>query len=132
MEGNGSGQYDLVGFGNQSVDEYIRTFIGPAQTGKGLVIEGIMIARDWHFYPFLIEIGLQPFRPAELLLGITDQPNHVIDITQTFKKKIRAISMHKSQLGQLPDWRKRILSRVKRDGALAGYKYGEGFYKMHV
>ncbi len=113
-------------------DPWSRYFHPDHRTTAHAVIEGIMIARDWHFYPFLIEIGLEPFRPTELLLGITDQPNHVIDITQTFKKKMRAISMHKSQLGQLPDWRKRILSRIKKDGALAGYKYGEGFYKMHV
>lgn len=96
------------------------------------VIEGIMVARDWHFYPFLLEIGLKPFRASELLLGITEQPNFVIDITATYKKKIKAISMHRSQLGQLPGWRKRVLDRVRKDGAPAGYKFGEGFYKMHI
>jgi hypothetical protein len=40
--------------------------------------------------------------------------------------------MHKSQLGQLPNWRKRVLERIKSDGAQAGYDFGEGFYKMRV
>jgi LmbE family N-acetylglucosaminyl deacetylase len=113
-------------------DPWSRYFHPDHRATAHAVIEGIMIARDWHFYPFLLEIGLEPFRPKELLLGITDQPNYVNDITLTYKKKIKAISMHKSQLSQLPDWRKRVLNRVRKDGALGGYKLGEGFYKMHI
>jgi len=113
-------------------DPWSRYFHPDHRATAHAVIEGIMIARDWHFYPFLLEIGLKPFRPKELLLGITEQPNHVNDITDTFQKKIRAISMHRSQLRQLPGWRRRVLDRVKKDGALAGYEYGEGFYRMHI
>ena len=96
------------------------------------VIEAIMIARDWHFYPFLLEIGLRPHRPAELLLGVSENPNHVIDVTATCAQKIRAVTMHRSQLGQLPGWQKRVRDRMKKDGALAGYEFGEGFYSMRI
>ena len=96
------------------------------------VIEAIMIARDWHFYPFLLEIGLRPHRPAELLLGVTENPNHVIDVTATIAKKIRAITMHRSQLGQLPGWRRRVRDRMKSEGSAAGYAFGEGFYSMRI
>jgi len=113
-------------------DPWSRYFHSDHRATANAVIEGIMIARDWHFYPFLLEIGLKPHRAKELLLGITEKPNHFIDITRTFKKKIKAISMHQSQLAQLPDWQKRVTARVKNDGALAGYKYGEGFYKMRI
>jgi LmbE family N-acetylglucosaminyl deacetylase len=113
-------------------DPWSRYFHPDHRATANAVIEGIMIARDWHFYPFLLEIGLPPHRPEELLLGITENANHVIDITATYEKKIKAISMHKSQLSQLPDWRKRVRIRVRKDGAHAGYKYGEGFYKMHI
>ncbi|MDH4211001.1 MAG: PIG-L family deacetylase [candidate division WOR-3 bacterium] len=113
-------------------DPWSRYFHPDHRATAQAVIEGIMIARDWHFYPFLLEIGLKPHRPKELLLGITEKSNHVIDITTTYKKKIKAISMHKSQLGQLPDWQKRVRNRVRNDGILAGYKFGEGFYKMRV
>jgi LmbE family N-acetylglucosaminyl deacetylase len=96
------------------------------------VIEAVMIARDWHFYPFLLEIGLKPHRPRELLLGITEQPNHVIDITATYEKKMKAITMHKSQLGQQPNWRKHVRDRLKKNGVLAGCEYAEAFYKMRI
>ncbi len=95
-------------------------------------IEAIMIARDWHFYPFLLEIGLRPHRPTELLLGVTENPNHVIDVTATIAKKIRAITMHRSQLGQLPGWQKRVRDRMKKEGAVAGHEFGEGFYSMRI
>jgi LmbE family N-acetylglucosaminyl deacetylase len=113
-------------------DPWSRYFHPDHRATAYAVIEGIMIARDWHFYPFLLEIGLKPSRPRELLLGITEQPNHVIDITNTYRKKIKAISIHRSQLRQLPGWQKRVRERVKNDGALAGYEYGEGFYRMRI
>lgn len=113
-------------------DPWSRYFHPDHRATAHAVIEGIMIARDWHFYPFLLEIGLKPHRPKELLLGITEKANYVVDITKTCDKKMKAIGMHRSQLGQLPDWQKRVCNRVKNDGASAGYKFGEGFYKMHV
>jgi LmbE family N-acetylglucosaminyl deacetylase len=113
-------------------DPWSRYFHPDHRATAQAVIEGIMIARDWHFYPFLLEIGLKPHRSRELLLGITEKPNHVIDITGTYKKKMRAIAMHKSQLGQLPDWQRRVRDRLRHDGSLGGYEFGEGFYKMRV
>ena len=113
-------------------DPWSRYFHPDHRATANAVIKAIMIARDWHFYPFLLEVGLKPHRPKELLLGITEQPNYVSDITLTYTKKIKAISMHKSQLKQLPDWEKRIRNRVQKDGTVGGYKYGEGFYKLHI
>ena len=72
-------------------DPWSRHFHPDHRATANAVIEGITIARDWHFYPFLLEIGLKPFRPKELLLGITDQPNYIIEITSTYKKKTKAI-----------------------------------------
>jgi len=96
------------------------------------VIDAIMIARDWHFYPFLLEIGLKPHRSKQLLMTPTDRPTFINDITKTFKKKINAIKIHKSQLGQLPNWEKRISEYAKKVGELSGFKFGEGFYQMSI
>jgi len=96
------------------------------------VIEAVMIARDWHFSPVLKEIGLKVHRARELLLTPTDEPTFVNDITATFKKKLTAIQCHKSQLGQLPGWKKRITVFASSTGKPAGFKYGEGFYRMRI
>lgn len=113
-------------------DPWFRHFHPDHRATAWAVIEAIMIARDYHFYPFLLEIGLRPYRPKELLLTITDQPNFINDISMTFKKKIRAISIHKSQLRQLPNWQRRVRDRAHQYGKIAGCKFGEGFYKMHI
>jgi LmbE family N-acetylglucosaminyl deacetylase len=96
------------------------------------VIDAVMIARDRHFYPFLLEIGLNEHRPKELLFTPTDKPTVVKDITATFSKKIKAIQFHTSQLRQLPRWKKRIEQRALNEGFPAGFKYGEAFYKMDL
>jgi LmbE family N-acetylglucosaminyl deacetylase len=96
------------------------------------VIDGIMIARDLHFYPFFLEIGLSPHRAEDLLFTPTDEPTFVNDISTTFKRKMEAIRKHKSQLGQLPGWEKRIKAFCKEVGKSAGYQYGEGFNRMRI
>ena len=96
------------------------------------VIKAIMISRDWHFFPFLQEIGLPAHRTDELLFSPSDKPSFVNDVSGTFSKKLEAIRLHKSQLGQLPDWEKRIAEFASMVGESEGYEYGEGFYQMRV
>jgi len=113
-------------------DPWYRTFHPDHRATGWAVIEAVMIARDHHFYPSLLELGLKPHRVEELLLTPTDEPTFVVDITRTFKKKIAAIRLHKSQLKQLPDWERRITRRAKVMGEIGGYEYGEGFNQLFI
>lgn len=113
-------------------DFWYRQFHPDHRATASSVIEAIMIARDWHFYPFLLEIGLKPHRPKQVLMTPTDRPTLVNDITDTYKKKIEAISIHKSQLKQLPGWKKRITQRAEHAAEMFSFKYGEGFYQMRI
>jgi LmbE family N-acetylglucosaminyl deacetylase len=96
------------------------------------VIKAIMISRDWHFFPFLAEIGLAAHRSEELLFSPSDTPSLIVDVSDTFERKLKAISMHESQLKQLPDWKKRISAFARKVGAQEGYGFGEGFFQMRV
>lgn len=96
------------------------------------VIKAIMISRDHHFFPFLSEIGLPVHRAEELLFSPTDSPSFVIDVSGSFEKKLKAIGMHKSQLGQLPGWKERISEFARKVGVPEGYEFGEGFFEMRV
>jgi len=96
------------------------------------VIDAIMIARDWHFFPFLREIDLKPHRAEELLFTPTDEPTLINDISKTLDRKIEAIRIHKSQLEQLPHWEERIKRFSAEVGKSPGFKYGEGFYRMSI
>jgi len=97
-----------------------------------IVIDAIMIARDWHFYPFLREIGLEPHRADELLLTPSDSPTFINDISKTLDRKIKAIRIHKSQLGQLPNWEQRIKKMAETVGETSDFKCGEGFCQMII
>lgn len=96
------------------------------------VINAIMIARDWHFYPFLKEVGLTPHRSKELLFTPTDKPTFVNDVSTTFHKKLHVVRIHKSQLKQLPNWEQRIKEMAETVGKTSGFKYGEGFFQMRI
>ncbi len=97
-----------------------------------IVIDAIMIARDWHFYPFLREIGLESHRADELLLTPSDSPTFINDISKTLDRKIKAIRIHKSQLGQLPNWEQRIKKMAETVGETSDFKCGEGFCQMII
>ncbi|TES94235.1 MAG: PIG-L family deacetylase [Candidatus Cloacimonadota bacterium] len=113
-------------------DPWRRQFHPDHRASGFAVIDAIMIARDWHFYPFLKEVGLAPHRSEELLLTPTDNPTFINDISTTFGKKLQAIRIHKSQLEQLPDWERRIKEMTETVGKSSGFKYGEGFYQMRI
>ena len=113
-------------------DPWSRWFHPDHRATGWAVIEAVMIARDHHFYPFLLEVGLKPHRPEEFYLTPTDEPTYISDITKTLEKKIESIRLHKSQLGQLPNWEEKIRKRAKIIGEIGGYEYGEGFYQMFI
>jgi LmbE family N-acetylglucosaminyl deacetylase len=62
------------------------------QAGR-IVIEGIVAARDPHFFPALGD----PHRPARLLLFEAGEIDHVEDIMESVDKKIEALLCHRSQ-----------------------------------
>jgi LmbE family N-acetylglucosaminyl deacetylase len=113
-------------------DPWTRMFHPDHRATAFAVIGGIMIARDWHFYPFLREIGLQPARPEKLLLTPTDNPNFVVDITGTIRKKIKAIGFHESQIALHENWEEDIKKWARDVAKDSDFEYGEAFYDMRL
>jgi LmbE family N-acetylglucosaminyl deacetylase len=106
-----------------------------------LVTDGIVAARDPHFFP---EQGVAPHRPQTLLLWEAEEPDHVESVEDTaFEAKIQALFAHRSQYRstmRLPDdmadgaageeieaFRARVEARLAEHGARAGVARGEGF-----
>ena len=101
-----------------------------------LACEGIVAARDPHFFP---EHGLPPHRPAHLLLWEADQPNHVEDVSEHLETKLAALEAHVSQFEStmhavdgkgLEEFRTRIRRRASELGALHGLDRAEVFHLM--
>jgi len=118
-------------------DPWKRYRLHPDHRHAGLLaVEGIVAARDPHFFP---EQSAAPHRPAQLLLWEADEPDHVEDITTSIEAKLAALLEHRSQyrstmqvddLGSTEQWdrfRARIRERAATAGAGRGVTYGEEF-----
>jgi LmbE family N-acetylglucosaminyl deacetylase len=101
-----------------------------------LVTDGIVAARDPHFFP---EQGASPHRPATLLLWEAEEPDHVESVEGFEEAKLAALLEHRSQFrstmriddpgatDEVEQFRTRVLDRLAEQGALGGVGRGEAF-----
>ena len=121
-------------------DPWRRYRLHPDHRAAGfLATEGIVAARDPHFFP---EQQLTHHRPSHLLLWEADEPDHVEAVDGYVDAKIAALLEHRSQLRstmhiddvddrvQHDAFRSRVLARLGEHGALAGVDAGEAFKRI--
>ena len=98
-----------------------------------LVCDGIVAARDPHFFP---EHGLPPHRPSLLLLFEADEVSHVEDVSAFVDQKLAALEAHESQFestmhaadeAELEAFRQRIRTRLAEIGGPHGCAAAEAF-----
>jgi len=103
-----------------------------------LAVEGIVAARDPHFFP---EQALGPHRPSCLLLWEADVVDHVEDIDGFLDAKLAALLAHRSQwqstmgidrdqTAQERAFETRIRERAAEAGASAGVVLAEAFKRI--
>jgi LmbE family N-acetylglucosaminyl deacetylase len=103
-----------------------------------LAVEGIVAARDPHFFP---EQSLDPHRPACLLLWEADEVDHVERIDGAIGAKLSALLAHRSQwvstmgidadrAAEKQAFESRIRERAGEAGAAAGVPLGEAFKRL--
>jgi LmbE family N-acetylglucosaminyl deacetylase len=104
-----------------------------------LVTDGIVAARDPHFFP---EQAEAPHRPATLLLWEADEADHVEDATGFGDAKLAALLAHRSQFrstmgiddpaarGEVEQFRQTVMAELTAAGRLAGVALGEAFKRM--
>jgi LmbE family N-acetylglucosaminyl deacetylase len=121
-------------------DPWRRYRLHPDHRNAGfLVTDGIVAARDPHFFP---EQNVAPHRPTALLLWEADEPDHVEDVSDHVDAKLAALMEHRSQFrstmriddptatAEVDSFTSRIRDRLKEQGALAGIESGEAFKLM--
>jgi LmbE family N-acetylglucosaminyl deacetylase len=76
-------------------------------------------------FPKLVEEGFDPYEVPNLYLSV-EEPDEVVDITETMDLKIKALAQHASQLdmGEAESW---VRKRASEMGRRAGVDYAEGF-----
>ena len=76
--------------------------------------------------------GLKPHRVEELWLVSFGKVEHLVDISKTFKKKIKALELHKSQFEDLKKIEKMMTGRAKMLGKTKKYKFAESFVRIKM
>ena len=89
------------------------------------------LARDRLTFPELHAAGYEPHKTTTILLVNFDTSNFAVDITDTFKKKMRALKAHTSQFGDLDSstW---AWDMAKEQGQKAGYDLAEVFIRIDI
>jgi LmbE family N-acetylglucosaminyl deacetylase len=92
------------------------------------------LARDLMSFPEHPKEGLNPHKVKELLLHsfVPENANFYVDVTNTFDTKIRALSLHKSQVGDMQGVEKRMRDRAEVAGRLARCRYAEAFVRLQL
>jgi LmbE family N-acetylglucosaminyl deacetylase len=125
-------------------DPWKRYRLHPDHRHAGLLtVEGIVAARDPHFFP---DLDLPHHRPDELLLFEADEPDHVEDVAGYADRKVAALLRHASQLrstmgiddgadeatveAQTAAFEHDVHARLIERGALEGVERGESYKRM--
>jgi len=122
-----------------SHDPWKRYQLHPDHRATGwATMDGVISARDHLFYP---DQGLDPHRPAAVLLWSADGPDHWEGIADTFPAKIAALLCHSSQgsttMGgaeQDEDRKNEFVERMRawaaHQGAAVGLEAAEAFKRI--
>ncbi len=115
-------------------DPWKRYRLHPDHRHAGLLAcDGVVAARDPHFYP---EHGIAHHRPERLLLFEADVADHIEDVTGWVETKLHALEAHESQFestmhavdgDQLGAFRRRIVERLEGLGQPHGIGAAEVF-----
>jgi LmbE family N-acetylglucosaminyl deacetylase len=92
------------------------------------------LARDLMSFPEHAKEGLNPHKVKELLLHsfVPENANFYVDVTDTFDMKLKALSLHKSQVGDMQRVEKRMRDRAEVAGRLARCRYAEAFVRLQL
>jgi LmbE family N-acetylglucosaminyl deacetylase len=93
----------------------------------GVVLDCVYpLARDHLSFPELMP-DYGPHKVREMYLIQWEQPQLVVDITDTVDQKLQAIVCHASQVSDWKSVETRVRARAAALGASKGYAYAEGF-----
>jgi LmbE family N-acetylglucosaminyl deacetylase len=85
-------------------------------------------AGNAHFFPeLLVDEALEPHTPREVWVSLPSQPDVTLDATATWEIKMCALKEHKSQIGSLSEFEKRMRSRRTPESTEEQPRYEENF-----
>ena len=98
------------------------------RTVAGIALDCVYpLARDHMAFPELLAQGLEPHKVREVYLMWWENPELVVDISDTIDLKIKALACHASQFKDFTGVEKRVRERGAELGKPKGYAYAETF-----
>jgi LmbE family N-acetylglucosaminyl deacetylase len=83
------------------------------------------------YFPELISgEGLQPHSIEEAWVSLPEQENVILDVTPYWEIKLKALHRHKSQIGEITAFDKRMRERHTEDSSLENPRYEEKFRRI--
>jgi len=102
----------------------------PDHRAAGLVVLDAVFpaAGNGHYFPELLKNeGLQPHTPREVWISLASCPTVILDVTDTWEIKMKALKEHKSQIGDPSEFDLRMRSRHSVDSTDDIPRYEEKF-----
>jgi LmbE family N-acetylglucosaminyl deacetylase len=90
------------------------------------------LARDHMAFPELMAQGLEPHKVKEVHVMWWENPDLVVDISDTIDLKIKALACHASQFKDFAAVEKRVRDRGAEIGKPKGYAYAETFDRIVI
>jgi LmbE family N-acetylglucosaminyl deacetylase len=87
-------------------------------------------ARDPLQFPEQTREGLEPHKVKEIYLWGSDQPNVLVDVSETIDDKIEALKRHVSQVGPPEQLEERIRTRSAQTAQQYGVNFAEVFRRV--
>lgn len=79
------------------------------------------------FFPELLAEGFEPHMPKEIWCSLTSQPNTILDVTETWDIKLKALFEHTTQIQEPDKLAERMKSRRAEDSTEENPRYEEKF-----
>lgn len=99
----------------------------------GVVLDCVYpLARDHLSFPELLAQGLEPHKVREVYLMGWENPDVVVDISDTMELKLKALACHTSQMGDFAWVESRVRERAAQLGKPKGYAYAEAFNRILI
>ncbi|UCD08706.1 MAG: PIG-L family deacetylase [Dehalococcoidales bacterium] len=80
-------------------------------------------------FPELLDEGLTPHQVSEMLFSGRMQNDYFEDVSETIDVKVSAISCHRSQVGDRPDFGEMLKDRARMVAQDLDFEYAEGFHR---
>jgi len=81
-------------------------------------------------FPELLAQGLEPHVVEEVRLMVWEDPDFVVDISETIELKIAALACHASQMPDRVTLDRNVRERAAQLGRACGYPYAETFVRL--